>query len=466
MTNMKTLHSAGIRSLTCGLLVLLMLPSRSHAQDPIRDHRTEDSAKAAQAQIAAQNLTLPDAVQIALKNSLGIQIAKNNISIAGVNNSYSIAGGMPTVNATAADQEQATSIKQQYADPANNKQSNNALSNNLSGALNASMLLYNGERVTSAKKRLGVTESQTRQQLSSRALIIVNNVMLKYYDIVRQQGYSKTLERSIDASKERLTIVQAQQSVGLANNADLFQSQVDLNTQIQNLQAQQLVVDQDKTDLLTLLTLNPDSTISVEDTILVDKNMELAAILSAVQTANPDVMAADQQITINQFIQKETGAQRYPSLYVNGGYNYSRTRNTVGFSLLNLNYGPFAGVTLNIPIFNGGIYRKQQQIAGINIKQAQLIKDTLVLNYTSNAVKNWQAYKNNLQQLETAKANYDLSQKLLDLVLLKFQLKQATIVDVKNAQQSFENAGFLLVNVSFAAKSAEIQLRRYAGQLN
>jgi outer membrane protein TolC len=137
----------------------------------------------------------------------------------------------------------------------------------------------------------------------------------------------------------------------------------------------------------------------------------------------------------------------------------------VGSTLLNLNYGPYAGVTLNVPIFNGNIYRKQQQVAGINIKNAQLMRDTLVINYTSNAVKNWQAYNNNLQQLETAKANYDLSRKLLDLVLLRFQLKQATIVDVKNAQQSFENAGFLLVNVSYAAKAAEIQLRRYANQL-
>jgi outer membrane protein len=455
MTNMKIF----------GLIGILALPCLLRAQDPVQSHRTEDSAKTAQEQIAPLTLKLPDAVQIALKNSLGIQLAKNNISIAGINNSYSIAGGMPSVNATAADQEQATSIKQQYADPTNNKQSNNALSNNLSGGLNASMLLFNGERVATAKKRLGVTEAQTRQQLSSRALIIVNNVMLKYYDIVRQQGYSKTLERSIDVGRAQLAIVQAQQSVGLANNADLFQSQVDLNTQIQNLQAQQLIVDQDKTDLLALLTLNPDSTIAVEDTILVDKNIQLAPIISAVQTANPDVMAADQQISINQFIQKEVGAQRYPSLYVNGGYNYSRTRNTVGFSLLNLNYGPFAGVTLNIPIFNGGVYRRQEQIAGINITNARLMKDTLVLNYTSNAVKNWQAYKNNLQQLETAKANYDLSQKLLDLVMQRFQLKQATIVEVKNAQQSFENAGFLLVNVSFAAKSAEIQLRRYAGQL-
>jgi outer membrane protein TolC len=296
-------------------------------------------------------------------------------------------------------------------------------------------------------------------------LLVVNNVLLKYYDIIRQQSYAKTLERSIDVSRQKLSIVQAQQSIGVANNADLFQSQVDLNTQIQNLQAQQLVVDQGKTDLLTLLTLNPDSVITVSDTILVDRNIQFATILSAVQNTNPDIMAADQQIMINQFIQKEVAAQRYPSLLLNAGYNYSRTKNAQGFSLLNLNYGPFGAVTLNIPIFNGNIFKKQQQVAGINIQNAQLTKDTLVLNYTANAVKNWQAYTNNLKQLETAKANYDLSQKLLDLVIQRFQLKQATIVDVKNAQQSFENAGYLLVNVSFAAKSAEIQLRRYANQL-
>jgi outer membrane protein TolC len=176
-------------------------------------------------------------------------------------------------------------------------------------------------------------------------------------------------------------------------------------------------------------------------------------------------MAANEQITINKYVEKQVAAQRYPSLGTNVGYNYSRTANSEGFSLLNLNYGPYAGVTLNVPIFNGNIYRKQQQIAGLNIRNAQLVRDTLLLNYTAGAVKNWQAYTNNLQQVETAKANYDLSRKLLDLVMQKFQLKQATIVEVKNAQQSFENAGFLLVNVSFAAKAAEITLLRYANRL-
>ena len=415
--------------------------------------------------VRAQLLTRDDAVRIALKNSLNIELGRNAVKVAVINNSYGIAGGLPVVAGTASDQEQSTSLKQEYANPANNKASNNAFSNSLSGAVNGYMLLYNGERVLNAKRQLGALELQARQLLNSKALVVVNNVLLKYYDVVRQQSYAKTLQASIDAQKQQLAIVQAQQSVGLANNADLFQSQVDLNTQIQNLQAQQLIIDQDKTDMLALLTLRPDSVIQVEDTIIIDRDLQLAKILGGVQTANPDIISANEQITVNKFIEKQVAAQRYPSLGTNVGYNYSRTANSQGFSLLNLNYGPYAGVTLNVPIFNGNIYRKQQQIAGINIRNAELVRDSLLLNYTASAVKNWQAYTNNLQQVETAKANYDLSRKLLDLVMQKFQLKQATIVEVKNAQQSFENAGFLLVNVSFAAKAAEITLLRYANLL-
>ena len=57
-------------------------------------------------------------------------------------------------------------------------------------------------------------------------------------------------------------------SVGLANNADLFQSQLDLNALIQQKQSQQLIIDQAKTSLLTSLTLKPDSAIAIADTII------------------------------------------------------------------------------------------------------------------------------------------------------------------------------------------------------
>jgi outer membrane protein len=413
---------------------------------------------------SSQQITLDTAIAIALRNSPGLLIAKNNMIIAGINNNYGIAGGLPLVQATTNVTQQVTSLEQKYSNPLNNKSSNNAPSNNIGAGVAAGVPVFEGFKIVNEKHRLEEVETQSRFQYTSRAQTLIYNVMLKYFDVVRQQEYAKTINASIEASKQKLQIVKTQQGVGVANDADLFQAQVDLNTLVQSLQAQQLVVDQDKTDLLTLMILSPDSAITVQDTIVVDRSIRLDSILKAAYE-NPDIQAAYEQIRINQYLEREVGSARYPSASVNLGYNFSHTSNPQGFNTLNQTFGPYVGFGVTIPIFNGGIYKRQQQIAGINITIAQYQRDTLMQSVHSTAVKNWQAYQNNLQQLETAKQNYDLSQKLLNLVLMRFQYKVATIVDVTLAQQSFENAGFQLINISYAAKAAEIQLRRLANQL-
>ena len=118
-----------------------------------------------------------------------------------------------------------------------------------------------------------------------------------------------------------------------------------------------------------------------------------------------------------------------------------------------------------IPIYNGSIYKRQQKIAAINTRNAALQKDIAIRDYSSNAVKTYQAYASAKVQLETAQKNLELSQKLLDVVLQRFQLRQATIVDMTLAQQGFETAAFSLINLSYASKSSEIELKRLVSKL-
>src|SRR5262249_82188 len=145
---------------------------------------------------------------------------------------------------------------------------NGATGNTLTSSLNASILLFNGSRVVTTKKRLEELQLQSEQYTNSLIQNTVAAIMTAYYDVVRQQSYMKTIDGSIAASQKRLEIVKAQQNVGLANNADLFQSQLDLNTLLQSKQSQQLIIDQSKTQLLLLLNLKPDSLIAVSDTIV------------------------------------------------------------------------------------------------------------------------------------------------------------------------------------------------------
>lgn len=411
----------------------------------------------------SQVLKLQDAINIALKNSLDIQLLKNNQEITDINNHIGVAGGLPVVTAGVSNTEQITNVQQELNTGTIIKR-NAAVGNNLSSNVTAGMLLYNGSRVVATKKRLEQLELQSEKYINSQVQNVMASVMTGYYDVIRQQAYIKTLDQSIDVAQKRLEIVKAQQSVGMANNADLFQTQLDLNALLQSKQSQLLVIDQAKTNLLQLLNLKPDSTITVQDTIIIDRSIVLGDILNGIDN-NADIQAAEDQVRINELIVKETGAQRYPSLRASAAYNFGRNKVSAGNVVFNQSYGPSAGLTLAIPIYNGSIFKRQQRVAEINVRNAGLQKDILIRDYTAGAVRTYQSYTAMLQQLETQKQNVELAQKLLDLVLLRFQLRQATIIEVRQAQESFENASFTLTNLSFTGKSAEIELLRVINQL-
>ncbi len=411
-----------------------------------------------------QKLSLTDAVNTALKNSYDIQLAKNALEVSNINNYIGIAGGLPIVSATGSDNEQVTSINQKFADATRDTKRDNVGSNNLAVGVTGSILLYNGLRVTATKKRLEELQSQNQQLLNAQVQNTIAAVMTKYYDVVRQQTYLKTIFQSIDVSKKRLDILQVRKDVGLSNNADIFQAQLDLNALIQSQQSQELIIDQAKTDLLNLVFMKADTKILITDTIIVDKTVNMDSVRNHL-SKNPVLAAADKQIKINELIEKETAALRYPTVRASTGYNFTSSKSAAGFSLLNQSYGPFIGVNMSVPIYNGNISKRQQQVAAINTRNATIVRDNLVLDYETDMVRTYQSYSSTLAQLQTEFKNYTLSTQLLDLILQKFQLGQATIIDVKQAQQSFENEGYRLVNLNYAAKVAEIELKRLGSQL-
>ena len=318
---------------------------------------------------------------------------------------------------------------------------------------------------TATKKRLEEIKGLNQQVLASQIQNTIAAVMTRYYDVVRQQDFLKTIHQSIAASQKRLEVLNIRKESGLANQADLLQAKIDLNALEQNLQTQELVIDQTKTDLLNLIIMKPaDAPIVIRDTIIVDKKLVLDSIRKYMP-ANPSLLAASQQVKVNEWLEKETEALRYPTLRANTGYNFNSTKSAAGFALLNQSFGPFIGLNLGIPQYTGGVNKKQQQIASINTRNARLQYDNMVFDMEAGIVRTYQSYKSNLLQLQTETKNYQLSSELLSLVLNRFELGESTILDVKQAQVSFENEGFRLVNLSYAAKVAEIELNRIAGKL-
>ncbi len=419
-----------------------------------------------QEKLAAQNnLSLKEAVTIAIQNSYDIKLVENTAAIAKNNNNYGVAGGLPTVTATGTNNNTLTTIHQTFPDPSRNTTRSGVDGSTLNGGLSATMILFNGYRVAATKDRLESIQKQTEAALQTQMLNTSSTVMQQYYNVIRQAAFLKTIEKSIEASEQRVAIVKTRQEIGVANQADLLQSSLDLNALLQAKQNQLVVLEQVKADLYNSMVVPTNSNFTFTDSIQVDQKLSLSDIESKMKS-HPLLQSAQQLINVNQFLEKETKALTYPTLRANGGYNYNSNKSTAGFILLNESYGPFLGLNLSIPIYAGSTSKRAYKNAQINTVSAKIQYENTAQDLATELFKTYQNYQNSLKQTPIEVQNFEMSEALLALVMEKFKLGQATIVDVKQAQQSFETAGFRLTSLKFSAKIAEIELKRLSNQLN
>ncbi len=413
---------------------------------------------------SAQKITLQQAIDMALKNNFEISIEKNNTEIAKINNNIGMAGGLPLVSFNTSDQSSYIDINQKLNTGTQIKRAG-TFSNSLNSNVSGTVILYNGYKIVSTKNRLGIQQKQSEQNLLAQIQNTIADVMMKYYRIVREQQYVITLEESINLTKKQLELVQTKKSVGLAGDAELFQSQIDLNSRILDLQSQQTVVKQSVADLAGILELRSDSSLFVSDSIVINTGIDLPAVLNAINT-NPEISSLDNQIKINQLLEDEVASLRKPSLRLNTGYNFGSTQSTAGQLLLNRSYGPFVSFGLSVPIYSGGTVKRLQQTAALNSQNAFIKKESAINNQQTAATKTFQSYESSITQLNTQQSTLQLSKQLAELSLQRFQLNSATSVEVREAQKSFEEAGFRLVNLQYVAKIAEIELLRLSNQLH
>ncbi len=414
--------------------------------------------------LSAQDLHLSDAYNIALQHNYDILIEKNNAQLTHLANSNGMAGGLPVVSANVNNQESLISVNQKLNNGTIIDRSGIA-SNNLNGNLTAGWLLYNGNRVVAAQKRLQALEAQSQQVLNARIQNTIAAVTVAYFDVIRQQSLLKTLQTSLAISQKQLDIIKTRRQVGLATEADQFQIQIDLNTREQDISQQEAYIKQTRADLNNLLHLPADTLLNLTDSITINENLVYADVLNRV-SANPELLALGEQIKINEYLQKEAAALRKPSLNSFAGINYLQAKAGAGQLLLNQNYGPFVGLGISIPVYNGGNSKRQEQMAAVRTQTAHLQHENAMADFQTSASKVYQAYTTGLAQLKAQRDICNMSKQLVDLALQRFQLSSATILELREAQKSYEASGFHLIQLMYNTKLAETELKRISNQLS
>lgn len=404
-------------------------------------------------------LSLQSAIDSALQNNLNIQVARNNIAIANLNNTYANAGGMPQVNAVLNNTNSLTNIHQNLSNGVEISK-NNALTNNIATGVNGSILLYNGDRVKFTKKRLELLTEQSEHELNIQIQNTIANVMIKYYDIIKQSAFIDLLKKNFEFSKNKSNLISQRAIVGMANEVDRITALMDINNSTLAIANQEMLLRQSELDLIQYIGISPRQKIIVNDSILIDNSL-VEKIIEERLYKNVDFVYSENIIRLNEILLKETKALKYPSIRMNAAYNLNYTKSSSGFNLLNESYGPSLGATIQIPIYSG-LVKSQEKVLNYQIKNAELAKEDKYKMMQNEVAKMYSQYQSLQSQSKQLTNNYQLALQLVELTLQKYQYNQATLLELQSAQSSFENLGYQRIQVNYLHKLAEIELKRIA----
>ena len=279
---------------------------------------------------AQKLLTLEDAISIALKNNYDIQLSRNDSAIAALDYSYRNWLFAPRLNASVGNVWNNNHQNQEFTN--GTKREGDVKTNNLSGSVSLSWLLFDGGKMfvtrNQAQELVRLGELGIKDQVVNTVAQVINS----YYIIVRQKQQLKAIEEQMSISQTRVDLTQRRLEIGVGAKPDVLQSKVDLNAQIASRFRQLTLIEELKERLNQILNAAVGTNYEVSDTIPFNNNLSLAQIQNNFEQTNTTLQLQQKNIDIAELTIKSRKADQFPLISFNSAYNYNRTNNDVALN--------------------------------------------------------------------------------------------------------------------------------------
>ncbi len=417
---------------------------------------------------AQRMLTLEEAIATALKHNYDIQLAKNDSAVAALDYSYRNAAFLPRLNASAGTTWNSNNQKQTLAD-GTKRESKGIKSSNINAALNLNWTLFDGLKMFAtrdkAEELIKLGELGIKEQVINTVATVVNT----YYNIVRQKQQLKATEEQMSLSLERVKVAQYKLDIGAGAKPDVLQSKVDNNAQKAIQLDQQATIAQLKEQLNQAMNIRDAAPYDVADSIPLNMSLALGDIQNSITMTNPTIQIAKKNIDIAGLTLKERKAERWPTVSFNSVYNFTRTNNQTVINpfspLFNQSKGFNYGVTAAIPILNNFTAKRLVKQAALNIQYQQLILENQESQLNLAVINAFLEYEQQKKALALEEENIILAKENVSIVFQVYRLNSTTLIQLKEAEKSLQDAQTRLITARYNTKLAETELLRLKGDL-
>lgn len=383
-------------------------------------------------------ISLDQAIEIALDESRTIKIADLSIEKSGYAKKGSYAALYPNISASGSYQR--TLKKQVMAMDFGGQSMEISVGkwNNVNAGVSAAMPLINAQLWESLKLSALDVELAVEQARSSK-ISMVAQVKKAYYAVLLAQQVYEVYKEVYDNAAKNFEYTEQLYNAGKTSEYEYLRMQVNVKNAEPNVYSSLTAIDLAIWQLKAIMGIDLETKIGVQGSIDQYKDEMMSYTLTNdVNLENNSTMA---QLSLqNEQLErtiKMTKFQYIPTLSASFAYNYIAMGDDFNFK-----WNPYsvAGLTLNIPIFDGFSKRN-------NIRQYKASQNMLELTMEDTERNLRVAFKNYENEIATFMKNYsaaestlEMAQRSYNIAEKMYELGKTTLLELNDAQLALVQA--------------------------
>jgi outer membrane protein len=346
-----------------------------------------------------------------------------------------------------------------------------------SAGVSAQQMIFDRARFTTLRSQQALSRASD-YQIEAAGDSLITRTSAAYFNVLVQLETLAAAEASETALKKQFDFASKRLEVGLAPITDVHEARAQYdNARANTILARNAV--EDAYQALAEITGQPVAALkALPDNFqpaLPTEGSADAWVAKAMDN-NPALRASREQVASAEENIETARSGYWPTLYANGGYDFSKTTGdrTSTFpgrpasvnDISGDSRGPSIGITLNVPIFNGGATasRVRQAIAQRDATSDQLEQQRRARTRNTRAA--YQSLVAGISEVEARRSALTSARAAYEASQVGLEVGTRTVLDVLNNQQNLFNAQRAYAQARYNFLQSRLNLEQAAGTLD
>lgn len=289
-------------------------------------------------------------------------------------------------------------------------------------------------------KSLKLSDSQIIQsveQARQSRINLINQVKNAYYMLLLSEDSYRVILESYDMARFTADLYEKQHSLGAASKYDVLRTQVAVKNVEPELTQATIAIKQAKLQLKILMGMDAAIPIAATTTLADYENGMYGGVLDIDRSdisGNSELRLLDiqtRQLRDALSVQKMAW---YPTLALNANYNWTSMSN--GSPLKNFRWNPYSmiGLTLSIPLFEGGQRYTRIKQAEIQVREMGWQRDNMLRSINMQVDLAMDNIQMNVKQIASCSESVHQAEVAHDIMKQSFEIGAASYLDLRDSE--------------------------------